>query len=566
MNHSSDIWLKASVAGSLWAGNEIIVGSFLHNLHVPLSGMILSMVSVALMVGFLQVWRDKGLIWRAGLICALMKSVSPSAVIIGPMVGIFMEALLMEGSIVVFGRNWAGFIIGGIAGVLSTLVHKVVSLLLLYGFDFIRLIESMYLFAVGQLRFEQLEPVVALMILISVYTIFGIMSALFGVRAGMLFQRSGMGSGRAGNEDIKKGPIRWAPPKHRNNLFFIFLHILAMVLVLFLINRFPIYLGGGLAFLYIVFAILFYKQTVRYLSKPGFWMQILFMVLVASLFWEWVETGKMLSMEGLLTGIKMMIRALVIVVGFAAVSVELRSPVVRAIIVDRGYPQLYNSLELAFSILPSVVKHFVKPYRLLTRPVRSMAYILSMAEELYNEQKTAGKRTVTILEGGIDAGKTSYLKKYIRMARSKGIKVAGILSEKKYTGGAHMGYMIQNVGTGERRQLCTTGKHEGWPAVGRYYFNPEAFEAGIKWISGSAKQAGLIIIDEIGPLELKGRGWAPVLNRIEALGGKWLLVVREGLVTEVVNRFNLHDAQIKKLADVDVGGEVFTDVIQMSSG
>jgi len=30
-----DIWLKAAMLGSLWASVEIILGSFLHNLHIP---------------------------------------------------------------------------------------------------------------------------------------------------------------------------------------------------------------------------------------------------------------------------------------------------------------------------------------------------------------------------------------------------------------------------------------------------------------------------------------------------------------------------------------------------
>jgi len=36
-----DIWLKAAMLGSLWASIEIILGSFLHNLHIPFSGTFL---------------------------------------------------------------------------------------------------------------------------------------------------------------------------------------------------------------------------------------------------------------------------------------------------------------------------------------------------------------------------------------------------------------------------------------------------------------------------------------------------------------------------------------------
>ena len=63
-----DIWLKASVVGSLWASVEIIAGSFFHNLRIPMAGTILAMISVMIMVAFHQIWKEKGLFWRAGLI------------------------------------------------------------------------------------------------------------------------------------------------------------------------------------------------------------------------------------------------------------------------------------------------------------------------------------------------------------------------------------------------------------------------------------------------------------------------------------------------------------------
>ena len=115
----NEIWLKASVLGSIWASIEILLGSFLHNLKIPFSGMILSLIGVWLIISFLQVWKERGLVWRAGIICALMKSISPSAVILGPMIGIFTEALLIEFFIFVLGKNIIGYLFAGAFAVLS---------------------------------------------------------------------------------------------------------------------------------------------------------------------------------------------------------------------------------------------------------------------------------------------------------------------------------------------------------------------------------------------------------------------------------------------------------------
>ena len=163
----NSLWLKASVVGSIWASVEIIFGSFLHNLKIPLSGTILSFISVYLLISFLQIWKENGLIIRAGIICALMKSISPSALIIGPMIGIFTEALLIELFIWLIGRNLAGYVVGGALAVFSTVLHKLVSLLILYGLDFIKILNSLYQFAVKQIHLSKMDPV-PLIITISV--------------------------------------------------------------------------------------------------------------------------------------------------------------------------------------------------------------------------------------------------------------------------------------------------------------------------------------------------------------------------------------------------------------
>jgi uncharacterized membrane protein len=71
----NSVWLKASVLGSLWASSEIILGSFLHNLRVPFSSILLTGIAVMMLVSISLRWKEKGLIWRAVLICAVMKSV-----------------------------------------------------------------------------------------------------------------------------------------------------------------------------------------------------------------------------------------------------------------------------------------------------------------------------------------------------------------------------------------------------------------------------------------------------------------------------------------------------------
>ena len=133
------IWLKAAMLGSLWASVEIILGSFLHNLHIPLSGTILAALGLTLMINGYKLWPEKGLFWRTALITAAMKSISPSAIIFGPMIGIFMEGLILEILVRLFRGRWPGFIIGGALAVSWSLFQKIFVLLMTYGPDFVKL-------------------------------------------------------------------------------------------------------------------------------------------------------------------------------------------------------------------------------------------------------------------------------------------------------------------------------------------------------------------------------------------------------------------------------------------
>jgi hypothetical protein len=186
----SQKWLKASVVGSIWASVEIILGSFLHNLKIPLSGMLLSFISVWLLISFLQVWKENGLIMRAGIICALMKSISPSALILGPMIGIFTEAILIELFILMLGKNLIGYMIGGAFAVLATLIQKLVSLLILYGFDFIKILSDLYLFAVKQIDLEHLSPTFLIILIVFIYIMTGIVGAIAGYTTGLKYLKT----------------------------------------------------------------------------------------------------------------------------------------------------------------------------------------------------------------------------------------------------------------------------------------------------------------------------------------------------------------------------------------
>ncbi|MDP2234947.1 MAG: hypothetical protein Q8J88_00815 [Bacteroidales bacterium] len=379
----SDIWLKASVIGSIWAAFEIIIGSFLHNLRIPFAGMFLAAASVFLLVAFHQLWNEKGIILRAGIICALMKSISPSAIILGPMVGIFMEAILIESTVVLFRRTVFGYILSGILAVIWTLTQKIINLIILYGFDLIRIAASFIEYLSRQFQFFGDNRYYIFIGVICLYALLGGLAAFAGLKSGNYYLKNKQ------TRPFEKIPLQDygsqlfnIQPSHQYSFFNLFGIISAIIIILWLMN------SGHVGFAYVagvgllMYCAIRYKNALRHLKKPIIWLQFVAVTLTAAFFWEYLSTGLFYSTKGLQIGLEMNFRALIIIFGFSAVSVELRNPLIRLLLSRNGFSQLYSALSLSFSVLPAVMNDFPRTKDLLYRRKRLTNHIFSTAEDL----------------------------------------------------------------------------------------------------------------------------------------------------------------------------------------
>ena len=384
-----DIWLKAAVSGGLWASVEIILGSFLHNLRVPMAGSILASFGIILMIAFHRVWPERGLIWRAGLICALMKSVSPSAVILGPMTGIMMEALLLEAGIALIGKNIAGYIAAGALALFSALLHKLFSLLLLYGFNILTIYLNLFHFASRQLRIPEADPWQLITAVGALYLLFGALAALAGYfvggRAAVSVNPATPGRkvrlpDKANKQPRQEPASIFSPSATRFSLPLFILHLAAIPGGLLLVNFSHRMVAYPLITAYSIFCLLWYKNIIRRFKKPLFWFQLLVIILLASVFLDGFgrETAT-INWGGLLNGIDMNVRAILVVTGFSALSTELRNPFITAFLVRKGLQQLYLSISLAFSALPAMMEEISRPGRFLTSPFSSLREMVSKA-------------------------------------------------------------------------------------------------------------------------------------------------------------------------------------------
>jgi nucleoside-triphosphatase THEP1 len=549
-NPLSQKWLKASVVGSVWASVEIILGSFLHNLKIPLSGMLLSFISVWLLISFLQVWKENGLIMRAGIICALMKSISPSALILGPMIGIFTEALLIELFILMLGKNLIGYMIGGAFAVLATLIQKLVSLLILYGFDFIKILSDLYLFAVRQIDLEHLSPTFLIILIIFIYIITGMAGAIAGYTTGLRYLKSKSFYDHQHEIVLNtKNQLSENTINQSYSLIFLLINLFSIVAILFLMNT-PHFIASIVTSItYLGFCILKYKNSLKRLKKISFWVSFMIITFAAAFLWNGFSHGAFFSMDGLIIGLKMNARAIIIVIGFASLSVELKNPVIKSLLYHRGFASLYQSLSLAFSALPFFLSNLSKSEN-KKKGISGISFhgLLGQAEALLSifEKEHLLRTQVVIITGEIHQGKTTFAQKIVADLLEQKIRIAGFFSVGLNENGIRTGFNLVDIGSSRQIELCSDKKNEKRLKFGRYYFNSDAISLGNEILnSNNLSDKQLIVIDEVGHLELNGQGWSNAIENItRIITTPQLWIVRKSLVQKISRRWNIGNAYI----------------------
>lgn len=123
-----------AVFGTLWGVVEIGLGAVLKSLDIPLSGAVLAALGLLVALTGRVFVPVRGSTLFIGVIAMLLKMFSLGGVIIGPMIGIFSEALIAEVILSIASRpSRPIFLLAGGLGVLWTLVQPFFTGLLLFG-------------------------------------------------------------------------------------------------------------------------------------------------------------------------------------------------------------------------------------------------------------------------------------------------------------------------------------------------------------------------------------------------------------------------------------------------
>jgi len=431
----SEKWIKASIIGTIWAASEIVLGSFLHNLRIPFSGNILTAIGLIILISISYTWTEKGLFWRAGLICALMKTMSPSVVIFGPMIAIFSEAILLEFSVLLLGRTLAGYLIGAMLAMSWNLFQKIANYLIYYGANIIEVYNNLLELAQKQLNIQTDIVWLPIIILLIIFALFGLFAGVIGIIVGRKMLKQ-PGSDFTG---IPEKPIKdikhISENKFNYSVVWLLIDVFLIICSFILLNYtswivWSLFITG-----IIIIWSLRYKRALRQLSKPKFWIFFVLITLITAFAFTKGQTGENLWQQGLLTGFQMNFRAAVIIVGFSVLGTELYNPDIRNFFQKTSFKNLPLALELSVESLPSFIANIPDFNTLVKNPVSIFYQVISQADRrlLEIKKKTKSTQKVFIITGSVGGGKTTFLKNMINVFREKNVKIGGILSERVIT-------------------------------------------------------------------------------------------------------------------------------------
>jgi nucleoside-triphosphatase THEP1 len=160
---------------------------------------------------------------------------------------------------------------------------------------------------------------------------------------------------------------------------------------------------------------------------------------------------------------------------------------------------------------------------------------------------------IQIISGAINEGKTQAMKGIFSQSNTGD----GFLSGKIFSDvGVFMGYELIRLSSGEKMPLAF--KEEYIPSgldeicrLGPFRFSGKAFMFAEQMIDEIIiRGVEPIFIDEIGPLELSGKGFYKLFTHVLSLGGNLVIAVRKHCVEDVISKFNIRDYRVITVEEV----------------
>ena len=521
-------WAQAAIAASVWSASEVILGFLLHSYRVPFKGQILTGIAIVILTALHKEWGGRGIIIRAALICALLKLLAPTPKIIGPVIAILAEGTLLELAICLFGRNPIAYLLGGGMAMTWTFTQKVGKLLFYYGQGMVELYSEILTTISSWIGF-QLSPAIFLFFCCGGYFLLGSLFALVGIKISVN-PTAATRNNRAATKNHKAPPNRAGKDKYYPTL--IAIHFLFLLTILTFSNL-SISIYASMA-IYLSACMVFYRTRLGKTKNIRIWIPVFLVMILSGLFLH--KGDSFFSIAGFYSGLTMGFRALFITFCVHFLIIELANPNIKRLLIKNEKGNLFAAIKMAQDFFQTV-ESSIDAKDFLKHPGRSIRQLIGIGLELERETVPPNQPRVIIVTGAVDSGKTSLLQQFLSHLENRNLEIGGVVAEGVWENGEKNGYEAVFLASGERRLLCRKGFSSPLN-IGRFGFYEEVFASGEKMLT-TEQEAALTILDEIGLLELAGKGWASALAKLLTAKKQLFIVVRRDFIEKVIQKFAL---------------------------
>jgi len=141
---------------------------------------------------------------------------------------------------------------------------------------------------------------------------------------------------------------------------------------------------------------------------------------------------------------------------------------------------------------------------------------------------------IWLVTGPPGIGKSTVLSRVVLRLKSSGIIVGGCVTSERRQKGARVGFDVKDLTNGTLGELASIARTLG-PRVGKYRLNlADLASIGAKGLSDAAAASELIVIDEVGPMELVSPEFRRAIHTCLLSGKPILAVVHERLKDDLL--------------------------------
>jgi len=142
---------------------------------------------------------------------------------------------------------------------------------------------------------------------------------------------------------------------------------------------------------------------------------------------------------------------------------------------------------------------------------------------------------IWLVTGSPGVGKSTTVSKVVMKLKSAGVIVGGCTTSEKRAGGARTGFEIRDLSSGTAGELASATSKVG-PRVGRYRVNlMDLARIGGGALESASNSSELIVVDEVGPMELVSPEFRKGIRKCIDSGKPMLAVVHERLEDDLLN-------------------------------